>query len=321
MRIFGGDRIKKMMQTLRVPENEPIENRLVSKALEGAQERVEGYYFDLRKQVLSYDDVLNKQRNAIYTLRRNALMYGQWKEANTPAEALHEHIKSLLAQQSAQVVALHTSEGSPEDWNIEELAEIIHSLINTPVATIRDRLSQAIGRASSEGPTQARQELTNAITASLAERLEARVQELGADTMHNLEKAATVRAIDTLWMDHLDTMDYLRTGIGLRGYGQRDPLVEYQKEGYELFQKLIAAIKSSIIDVVFRAQAVREERLQGHAQHESVTAPHRIGQPTAGAQPNPESVLTHNPHKNVGRNDPCPCGSGKKFKKCHGKEA
>lgn len=309
MRIFGGDRIKKMMQTLRVPENEPIENRLVSKALEGAQERVEGYYFDLRKQVLSYDDVLNKQRNAIYTLRRNALMYGKWKEANTPAEDLHEHIKSLLAQQSEQVVVLHTSEGSPEDWNIEELAEIIHSLINTNVATIRDHLSQAIAKASNEGPIQARQELTSAITAMLEERLQARVHELGADTMRNLEKAASVRAIDTLWMDHLDTMDYLRTGIGLRGYGQRDPLVEYQKEGYELFQKLIAAIKSSIIDVVFRAQAVREERLQGQAQHESVTAPRRNSQLAPGVQSNQEAPVIHNPLKNVGRNDPCPCGA------------
>ncbi len=322
MRVFGGDRIKKIMQTLRVPENEPIENRIISKALEGAQERVEGYYFDLRKQVLSYDDVLNKQRNAIYTLRRNVLQHSQWKEGAQETEDLHTHIKLLLAKQSEQVVTIHTAEGSPDQWNLEELAEIVHSLVNIEIAQIKEKLAAAIDRAASEGADTARLELTQAITTILEERLAAREQEMGADTLHKLERAATIRAVDTLWMDHLDTMDYLRTGIGLRGYGQRDPLVEYQKEGYDLFQKLLASIKGSIIEVVFRAEAVREERVVGQARHESVTAPHRIAGPadTPAAQ---TSAPINNPAKDVGRNDPCPCGAinpetGKvyKYKQC-----
>ena len=278
---------------------------------------MEGYYFDLRKQVLSYDDVLNKQRNAIYTLRKNVLLSGKWKEAGAPAEDLHAHIKQLIAKQSEQVITVHTAEGAPEQWNLEELAEIAHSLVNTDVAQIREELRQALTRAAAEGATQARAELTRTLTSLLEQRLAAREQELGLETLHKLERAATIRAIDTLWMDHLDTMDYLRTGIGLRGYGQRDPLVEYQKEGYDLFQKLLASIKASIIEVVFRAEAVREDHLQGQAHHESVTAPHRLAAPADTANSQSPAPL-NNPYKNVGRNDPCPCGSGKKFKKCHG---
>lgn len=335
MRVFGGERIRSMMQTLRVPENEPIENKLVSRALEGAQERVEGYYFDIRKQVLSYDDVLNRQRNAIYTVRRNVLTKGEWKDPQTPAEDIHEHLQKMIGEQVTQVVSIHTGEGRPENWDIEELAEVTHSLIDQEVSHVRDILVQTRDQAMADGPEAAREQLETKLTDLFLEQLQQRQQQMGEATLKELEKAATIRAIDTYWMEHLDTMDYLRTGIGLRGYGQRDPLVEYQREGFQLFQKLLGDIKSSIIETVYKAEAVQSEQNQGVAQHAAAPTVANA-QPTSAAggpatavsvSPTPAASPTSstdaegqlkNPYKNVGRNDPCPCGSGKKFKKCHG---
>ena len=316
MRIFGGDKIRSIMQKLKLPADEPIENKMVSRALEGAQERVEGYYFDMRKQVLSYDDVLNRQRKAIYTLRRGVLLDGLWREAGQDPEKLNDHIRTLVAEQAEQLVSTHTEEGQPEDWNVEEVAEVVAALTGLAVADLRGQLRDVVDKNAPEGPPVARQQLTLRVREVIVKRLEEREQEMGGDTMHTLERAATMRAIDVHWMEHLDTMDYLRTGIGLRGYGQRDPLVEYQKEGYQLFQRLMSSVKTSIIEVVFKAQAVRQEEVTGQEEHAAASAPHRI----AAARPREQATggQLRNPHKNVGRNDPCPCGSGKKFKKCHG---
>jgi preprotein translocase subunit SecA len=329
MRIFGGDRIKRLMDRLSVPPDQPLENRLVSKALEGAQERVEGHYFDMRKQVLSYDDVLNRQRNAIYSLRRAVLLKGLWKEGTQEPQPLKDHIQQLLEEHAQQLVASHTAAEIPEEWNLEEIAEELTALTSAELAPAHSAIRTAANSVSSEGPEAMRDAIQKVATDLLTKQLAQREQEMGNETMRQLEQAATMRAIDTYWMEHLDMMDYLRTGIGLRGYGQRDPLVEYQREGHLLFQKLLVSIKSSIIDVIFKAQAVRQETTQGVARHESTTAPHRIAGPlavssdqpalaTAPQAPNPTEQLK-NPYKNVGRNDPCPCGSGKKYKKCHGK--
>ncbi|MEX1997053.1 MAG: preprotein translocase subunit SecA [Candidatus Andersenbacteria bacterium] len=329
MRIFGGDKIKRIMQRLRVPESEPIENALISRALEGAQERVEGYYFDMRKQVLAYDDVLNRQRNAIYGLRRQILLHGQWQDPNLPAENLHAHIEKILREQAEELVALHTAAENLEQWDLEEIAEATASLTTVPLAELREKFAAVQQTAHSEGPAFARIELTETVATVLHERLRQRETEMGSDIFSSLERAAAIRAIDTHWMEHLDTMDYLRTGIGLRGYGQRDPLVEYQKEGYQLFQKLLAAIKTSIIDVLYHAQAIANEQRQAIPQHESALAPHRIAEPGSGDAPAPAgggvaaATPLRNAVKNIGRNDPCPCGAinpetGEvyKYKKC-----
>ena len=337
MRIFGGDRIKGLMQRLKLPEDEPIEHKMVSRALEGAQTRVEGHYFDMRKQVLSYDDVMNRQRNAIYTLRRSLLKDGTWKEPNRDAMPLSERVTELAVEQAANIVAAHTGEGQPEGWNTEEIAENIHSLTGTGLAEVHAKLKDVLEAAAPEGPEHAQEKLQEAAAEFLTARLTVKEQEISSEVMKKLQTAAALRAIDIHWMDHLDTMDYLRTGIGLRGYGQRDPLVEYQKEGHRLFQELLATIKNSLLETIFHAEAVRTpEKIEGQAQHQSATAPHRIGAELAAANPasgtappaaaqamagkaaaSSESQL-HNPYKDVGRNDPCPCGSGKKFKKCHG---
>lgn len=322
MRIFGGDRIKNLMQRLRVPPEQPIENRLVSKALENAQERVEGYYFDMRKQVLGYDDILNRQRNAIYGLRRAVLMQNKWKEANQPEQSIHEHLLQLLDEQTEQLVASHTRAQEPSEWNVEEIAENIHALTDAPVSEVHTALKVALEKKDAEGPAAMNEALIAEAQMILKKQLEKREQEMGQENLARLEQLATLRAIDTHWMDHLDTMDYLRTGIGLRGYGQRDPLVEYQKEGHRLFSELLVTIKGSLIEIIFKAKAIRpEQQQQAVAVHP--TAPTAISSQAvpagqAGAAPSAPQPLK-NEYKGVGRNDPCPCGSGKKFKKCHGK--
>ena len=325
MRIFGGDRIKKIMQKLKLPEDEPIENKMVSKAIESAQERVEGYYFDMRKHVLSYDDVLNRQRNAIYTLRKGVLADGKWKKLNEEPQELHGAIEDILQEQARGFVRVHTGEGSPEQWDLKEISEIVHSLTG-------ERREFAVD--DSDGPEAAQEKLTEQIAQALTERLKARKAELGEDVLSQLEQAACLRAIDTYWMEHLDTMDYLRTGIGLRGYGQKDPLVEYQKEGHRLFQQLLVTIKGAIVETVFRAEPAfaKASAAEGGdsdaiAKHEETSLHRQAALRQAQGKQQPDSApgaesgsgeTFRNPHKDIGRNDPCYCGSGKKFKKCHG---
>ncbi len=328
MRVFGGSRIKGLMERLNIPENEPIENSMVTRALEGAQERVEGYYFDMRKQVLSYDNVLNKQRNAIYTLRRALLESGTWKEPNMDAISLHERVLELAQEQGTLLVTAHTASSIESEWNTKEISESLHAALGLPLQEITSELEKQIAEHIPAGPDEARNAVISAVTDMITSRIAQKQQTLGEETMNQLERAAALRSIDMLWMDHLDTMDYLRTGIGLRGYGQRDPLVEYQKESHRLFQELLGTIKASLLDTVLRAEAVRQEQQEGVAQHAEAADVHQLAEsgtsspaPTpAPSQPQESSVdgTLHNPYKDVGRNDPCPCGSGKKFKKCHG---
>lgn len=322
MRVFGGDKIKNLMQKLKLPDDEPIENKLVSKAIEGAQERVEGYYFDMRKQVLSYDNVLNKQRTAIYTLRKGVMLEGKWKETNKETEVLHEYIKGLVEEQANQIVLVHANESEVKDWNIKEMAEVVNALTGADKQTLLNEFKDIVKEGMEKGPEIGQDKLTERINEVMVNRFNEREQEMGVETMSSLERAAAMRAIDTHWMEHLDTMDYLRTGIGLRGYGQRDPLVEYQKEGFRLFRELISTIKATIVEVVFKAEAIRQEQQSGVAYHQSATTPHGLaegaGQGEEQHKPDNVEEVTSDPNKGVGRNDSCPCGSGKKFKKCHG---
>jgi len=332
MRVFGGEKMKNIMERLKIPEGEAIENKLVSRALEGAQERVEGYYFDMRKQVLSYDDVLNRQRKAIYTLRRGVLEKNMWRETGEDDVKLHDKILDLADEQADGLVDIHTGEGDSENWDSEEIAESLAALTGQEVGAIRTKLSGIIKENKADGPEVTRDKLSEEVGRILTSRIDERAEEFSADVLGQLEKAATMRAIDVHWMEHLDTMDYLRTGIGLRGYGQRDPLVEYQKEGYLLFQKLLGTIKASAVETVMRAEpSIRqttaptdlpEQKMSGGQEGSNLhqlagAGPAKEGQP---AQPKEAATTNNEPIKNVnkdiGRNDPCPCGSGKKFKKC-----
>jgi len=334
MRVFGGDRIRRLMERLRVPEDEPIENRLVTKAITGAQERVEGYYFDMRKQLLSYDDVLNKQRGAIYTLRRGVLTDAVWRDGEGKT-ALREKVEALVRDFGATLVAVHTAEDQLEEWNTDEIIESVHALAAAPVDSLRPAIAAARETAATDGLQPAREQLSDAVQAHLTEQLAIREQRFGAEELSKLEQAAVLRAIDVHWMDHLDTMDYLRTGIGLRGYGQRDPLVEYQKEGYQLFQNLMDTIRTSLLETIFHAEprfaearaAAMPQNIRAQGAQEGSGLHQLAGgaTPAAGEQPQsaqqaaaiPDNPL-RNEYKGIGRNDPCPCGSGKKFKRCHG---
>ncbi len=336
MRIFGGERIQRLMERLRLPPDEPIEHRLVSRAIEGAQERVEGHYFDMRKQVLAYDDVLNRQRNAIYTLRRSLLTSGTWKEPNREALLLHQFIPELVEEQAAALITTHLGEGDPAGWSVEEIAESVQALTGSDLASTHSQLRTILEGAAPAGPDKARDEVRAAVAAMMHDRLKAKEGAMEESVMRRLEMAATLRAIDVHWMEHLDTMDYLRTGIGLRGYGQRDPLVEYQKEGHRLFQELLATIKSSVVETIFRAEAIRtgQEQPEGVAQHPAATLSGAAAAGESGAVSDTVPVRAgaaalsakgqlHNPHRNIGRNDPCPCGAINpatgnifKYKKC-----
>ena len=338
MRIFGGEKIKNIMTKLKIPEDEAIENKMVTKAIDGAQERVEGYYFDMRKQVLSYDDVLNRQRGAIYTLRRGVLIDSVWKEAKLEKKSLHEYMSELVDSQSEQLVEVHSAEGNVEEWDYNEIAESVSALTGLSKESLKSELKETLDKFAGEGPEIARNKLQDIVKSKMAGYWDARVNEFGKDVVEQLERAAALRAIDTHWMDHLDAMDYMRTGIGLRGYGQRDPLVEYQREGFQLFQRLLDTIKTSLIEVVFRAQPsyanaqadeVPLEQRESGGQEGSTL--HMLATGNAGTatrqQPGSEESSsgslnkpqTIKNEKKIGRNDPCHCGSGKKFKKCHGK--
>lgn len=321
MRIFGGERIRRIMERLNVPKDEPIENSLVSKALESAQERVEGHYFDMRKQVLAYDDVMNRQRNAIYTLRRTLLARSRWQEPNSDPTPLRDYIVKLVHDQTTQIVSFHTSDSDLHSWNSEEIAESLASLSGLPVSYLHEQIGHVLNSSIQTDPEDAKEELKRVMSDVLIARLAAKETETGEEIMQSLRVAASLRAIDIHWMEHIDTMDYLRIGIGLRGYGQRDPFVEYQKEGHGLFNQLIVEIKRTIVETVFKAQAVQTTPdLTGIAHHESVIEQSSEEHKVSNARMSSSSGGSlHNPYKGIGRNELCPCGSGKKFKKCHGR--
>jgi len=333
MRIFGGEKIKNIMTKLKIPEDEAIENKMVTRAIDGAQERVEGYYFDMRKQVLSYDDVLNRQRGAIYTLRRGVLLDSVWREAKIKEIKLHEYINELIDSQSEQIVQVHCADEKVDKWDHNEIGESVAALTGLDKDTLKKEFKENLDKFAPEGPEKAQDNLEALVESKMKGYWQTRVSEYGEEVIQQLERAAALRAIDTHWMDHLDAMDYVRTGIGLRGYGQRDPLVEYQKEGFQMFQRLLGTIKASLIEVVFRAQPAfanaqagvvptnqREaggqegSNLHNLAVNKGGSAPQ---QQTSAADKPPEAQTIKN-EKTVGRNDPCTCGSGKKYKKCHG---
>jgi preprotein translocase subunit SecA len=280
MRVFGGDRVKSMMEMLRMPEDQPIENKLVSKAIESAQAKIEGYNFDIRKHVLEYDDVLNKQRETIYKKRREVL-----KKKNLKSEIL-----DMIRNEIEKIVQLHCQD-SVESCNYKEISEIAKSIF--PVS---DNLEPKLKNLDTP------EEISDYLIKLAQEAYQQKEKELKAENMRQVEKFVLLRSIDTLWMDHLDNMDHLRDSVRLRAYGQKDPLVEYKNEGIRLFQQLLNSIESMVVNTIYKV-ALAPIETNAIANE---TKQFRGSSDIAGS-------------KKVGRNDPCPCGSGKKFKKCHGR--
>lgn len=335
MRMFGSDRMKSIMDTLRVPEDQPIESRIISKQIEGAQKRVEGYNFDARRYILEYDNVMNKHREVIYRRRRrildaweyNKALAGKLKKSEghdkvfkkseelsveslkkSQKPSLKNIVFEMIEKEIADVVSVHTSGPVDKEWNIEEIAEICSTFF--PVSAnfgekLREIRTEA-GDALSD--VKARTKLISYILNSAKEAYKEKEKQTSSEIMKQIERAVLLRTIDSLWIDHLDAMENLREGIGLRGYGQRDPLVEYKREGFRLFKILLDQIQRQVTNTIFKVGVVIKKPM-----------------PMEGAknlQGGDDSKAEAEPVKKdekVGRNDPCPCGSGKKYKKCCGK--
>ncbi|TAL20193.1 preprotein translocase subunit SecA [Patescibacteria group bacterium] len=312
MRIFASDRVKRMMETLRIPEEVPIESKMVGRLIESAQRKVEGHNFDIRKHLLEYDDVLNKHREAIYRRRREILDVAAGRRAGKTARAM---ILEMVEEEIERLVHLHTSEERGARWDLAEIYNVAATIFPLP-AEARTAIAPPERQ---PGDKLADVKTRTAIIEQLAglartayEGLEKRIS--NPELMREIEKSILLRSIDGLWIEHLDAMEHLRTGIGLRGYGQRDPLVEYKREAYRMFQELLQLIAKQIVFSIYRVGVAAEAAPQFmRQQNVQLSAPAKEGD--AGA-----AMETHaaGKHQKIGRNDPCPCGSGKKFKKCHG---
>jgi len=292
MRRFGGERVKGFMEWAGMDEDIPIEHDLVTKSIENAQVRVEGYNFDIRKHLLEYDDVINKQREIIYQQRHQVLS----------EENLKPIVMDMIREELAGLVAMHTT-GYAEDWDLEALQASLRTIMPLPPSLFPPQLGGDEGGAArwrKLAPREIEEQLLD-----LAERLyEEKERQLGAEDMRQLERLVMLRAVDSLWIRHLTSLDDLREGIGLRAYGQQDPLVAFKKEAHEMYADLLAAIQHAIVGDIYRVSLVREPQPRPMREMRTSVEAQRAPQPvrTAGAR--------------VGRNDPCPCGSGKKYKHC-----
>ncbi|MBR6794154.1 MAG: preprotein translocase subunit SecA [Clostridia bacterium] len=295
MRLFGGERVNAMMNTLRLPEDMPIEAKLLTGVIEKSQERVEGANFARRKHVLEYDDVMNKQRELIYEQRRQVLDGSDLKDTvlKMMDDFIDSQVQTNLAGEDTTL------------WSFDTLHQELDGMIITP-----------------EDLQYTKEELMELDPAEVAEQLkekgrvayEAKEQELGSETMREAERVVLLRSVDRNWMEHIDNMDDLRQGIGLEAYGQRNPVVEFKFQSYDIFDAMIETIKENTVRGIFSLRLRKEEEVK----REAVAKETGTSSGTDGTTPKkaPEKV-----GKKVGPNDPCPCGSGKKYKKCCGDPA
>ncbi len=297
MRLFGGEQVARLMTMLKIPEDVPIEHGMVSKAIENAQVKVEGHNFDIRKHLVEYDDVMNKQREIIYRLRREVLDADQERP-------LMGQIQEKIDVAIRNTVRVHISEGLAADV-FEAVVSDFASIIPFDDRSLRELAGQ-LAKSSSEDQIV---ELLQKVAADVYRRRE---EQMGAVAMRQIEKFAMLSTIDSLWMDHLDAIDDLREGIGLRGYAQRDPLVEYKAEAYTLFEKLMADIDYEVTRRIFRIQIESGQSTAPQPPKQIFSGPAKTA---GGTSPPPAQAKA----TKIGRNDPCPCGSGRKYKKCHGR--
>ncbi|MFA6394058.1 MAG: preprotein translocase subunit SecA [Patescibacteria group bacterium] len=366
MRIFGGDRMKNLMTTLRVPEDMPIENKLINKSIEQAQKKVEANNFDLRKHLVEYDDVINKHRESVYRRRKQIL-----KMADRPAEVgkaenveenknsadslksvtgnrdevcdfasrdpkdartLSDIILGMTENEIEQVVCFHTVSDQIKDWNITEVYQVAQTIFPVEEKLKEDLLNIA-GEGSKLNKARGRTAIIDHLI-GLAKDYYAKLSvaaENAGIKWQDVEKQILIRSIDLNWVEHLEAMDYMRRGIGLRGYGQRDPLMEYKKEAYRMFNELNSLIQKQVVYNIFkvgdlgametRAAALAKEPAGLTNRPIKLSAPAKEMTKGEGMEVKAEYVIRRerdDQGEKIGRNDPCPCGSGKKYKKCHG---
>jgi len=329
MRIFGSTNMKSIMERLGLPEDMPIENKTISKLIEQAQKKVEGNNFDIRKHLVEYDDVMNKQRETIYRKRREILNNIDTKE----------NVLNALTKEIQTVVDFHTQNPAEEEWNTKEIYETVNTIF--PVKNeMRLSLEQLRLEAGDDQQDKISRDKIFGYLKKLVidtyNNLEEKINQLPNPLpevlpMRQVERGMLLRVIDTFWVEHLETMQYLRTGIGLRGYGQRDPLVEYKREALRMFKELLANIDKQIAYSIFKVGFITPSEIAVEKQPKNLqfSAPskessfHSPMEADEGLEERKADKIikdsSHYDGQKVGRNDPCPCGSGKKFKNCHGK--
>jgi len=286
MRIFGSDRISGLMGKLGMDEDIPIENRMVTKAIENAQKRVEAHNFDIRKHLLEYDDVMNKQRTEIYSFRKEILQ----------GENLKDRIYSMIDEVVEEVLSIYCPEEKHrEEWNMKGLNDAVYGIFSVMLNVTPVDLNS----------------FRETLISEIRNAYERKESEIGSEMMRYLEKIILLQVVDTQWKDHLLAMDYLKEGIGLRGYGQRDPLVEYKKEAFDIFAEMIGRTSTEVVSRLFKIQIQKQETLS--REQKQMQLNYNRGEGAA--------VQTVRRGRKVGRNEPCPCGSGKKYKKCCGVNA
>ncbi|MBI5893324.1 MAG: preprotein translocase subunit SecA [Deltaproteobacteria bacterium] len=310
LRIFGSDRISSIMDRLGMEEGVPIEHRLVSKAIENAQKKVEAHNFDIRKHLLEYDDVMNQQRTVVYDYRRKILK----------GEGLRELVTEFIDEMADDIVETHTDEKThPEEWDIKAIKDAVFKQFAAhPEFKPEFKIDEI----------HTREALADAIAEDAKEAYKKKAETIGNEMFSHLEKIVMLQTIDTLWKDHLLGMDHLKEGIGLRGYAQKNPLQEYKKEGFDLFADMIFRLKTEIVERLFKVQIASEEQVAGlETRRRQQFVLGRGEMPIAARTPDAGQASRLSEEKpkpvhvgpRVGRNDPCPCGSGKKYKKCCGK--
>ncbi len=290
MRIFGSERIASVMDKLGMEEGQPIEHQIISRAIEGAQKRVEGINFNIRKNLLEYDDVMNQQRKVIYGQRREILK----------GDHLRDVIQDIIDEVVETTILENTDPNVfPEEWNLGPLTDYIYTIFGFVPTFSKEQIDDF---------TQ--EELVKRLRHEVLSLYEKRESEIDPQSFSFLQKIAMLKAIDDLWMDHLLAMDQLKEGIGLRGYGQMDPLKEYQKEGYSMFLSMVESIKENTLKTLFRIRIAPQEQ-------PAIEAPKKKMMLSHGGNGGTSPMRRKAPK--VGRNEPCPCGSGKKYKHCCGR--
>jgi len=297
MRIFASERVSQLMLKLGMEEGVPIEHGMVTRAIANAQKKVEAHNFEIRKQLLEYDDVMNKQREVIYQ-HRHAVLAGEHIQQD-----IHDMMRDIV---NNFVETYCPADQYQEEWDFNGLGEALQGQFALDV-------TQGEGTVADHFKDVGRDALIEDIQNQVRRAYDHKEQELSSELMRYLEKMLLLQVIDHHWKDHLLGMDHLRDGIGLRGYGQKDPLIEYKREGFDMFSSMMDRIKSDVLERMFRVQAVRGEQPPPPAP-EPIPPPRMVL--NRSDEPTPQPAQTQ--ADKTGRNDPCPCGSGKKFKKCHG---
>ncbi len=319
MRLFGGDRLKSMMKRLNVPEDMPLENGMVSKSIESAQKKVEGRNFDIRRHVVQYDDVMNKHRDIMYKRRQKLLLKIAGKSTET--DSLHEEVLHMI-QREVGALSEYASAEDPEMWDLKKLHETL--------AGLHPDLGRAVSiedLTTMTEPDEVRKQIEHMMLSFYAQK----IQHYGPEASKKAEQIVVLQSIDSHWMDHIDAMAHLREQVAFSSYAQRDPLIEYQDQGFQMFQKLLAAIAATtvrtLLQIDFAQFAAAQATFTSEPQNlqtndaEIDGALQKLGVPSKATKKQHANMRVPTEKvAQVGRNEPCPCGSGKKYKKCHGKD-